>query len=149
MSKKGMAVRMSQGQLDAHLLKQGKGAGAPATAAGLQRFQALGRMPSSALNKTETEYAGMLEAQKQRGEVVWWKAHPFNVRLADNTFYRIDFLVMTGAMLLEIHEVKGEYTTEKGQMKIKLCAETLPVLPIIKMSKLSQKNGGGWKREEF
>lgn len=151
MSKKGTAVRMSQAQVDDHRAKMAKRPAAPAAApaGGLQRFQSIGRMPADHLNKTEREYAGMLELAKLRGEIVWWKAHPFNVRLADSTFYRIDFLVMTGDMRLEIHETKGGYTTEKGQMKIKLCAEVLPVMPIVKMTKLAKKDGGGWKREEF
>lgn len=148
--KKGAGIRMTEGQVAAHIARTGGASGQAARAVGgLQRFQAIGRAPKSALNKTEQAYADLLDQAKLRGEIVWWKAHPFNVRLANNTFYQIDFLVMTGDMRLEIHETKGEYTTEKGQMKIKLCAEVLPIIPIVKMTKLATKNGGGWKREEF
>jgi hypothetical protein len=30
-----------------------------------------------------------------------------------------------------------------------MCAEVLPVIAVVKMTKLSKKNGGGWKREDF
>lgn len=141
---------MSAAQVSAHQARLGKpAAGAAPVLGGLQRFQAIGRAPAGKLNKTEQAWADQLEQQRLRGEIVWYKAHPFNVRLADDTFYRIDFLVLRGDMRLEIHETKGEYVTEKGQMKIKLCAEVLPVIPVVKMTKLAKKNGGGWKREEF
>jgi len=153
-SKRGGAIRLTEAQVAAHTARLRKSSPAPTPAAadtltGLQRFQAIGRAPASQLNKTEQEWANQLEQQRARGEILWWKAHPFNVRLADDTFYRIDFLVMRSDMRLEIHETKGEYVTEKGQMKIKLCAEVLPVIPVVKMTKLSKKSGGGWKREEF
>jgi len=153
-ARKAGAVRLTQAAVDAHNARVGSSrtpaaASAPAAAGGLQRFQAIGRAPKSDLNKTEQEYAGILAVQQLAGEITWWKAHPFNVRLADNTFYEIDFLVMLADGRLEIHETKGEYTTDKGQMKIKLCAEVLPVIPIAKMIKLAKKNGGGWKREDY
>lgn len=161
---KGGAIRLSESQVAAHNARLGRTrapavgvapadsvAPAPphARPTGLQRFQSIGRAPASKLNKTEQAWADELEQQRARREIVWWRAHVFNVRLADNTFYRTDFLVLRADMVLEIHEVKGEYVTDKGQMKIKLCAEVLPVIPVVKMTKLSKKNGGGWKREEF
>jgi hypothetical protein len=169
---KGGAIRLSQEAVDAHQAKVRAGresAAALLTVAGpnpagvtitdvaissgpqggLQRFQAIGRAPAKKLNKTEQEWADILEQKRAAGEILWWKAHPFNVRLADDTFYRIDFLVLRSDMVLEIHETKGEYVTDKGQMKIKLCAEVLPVFVMVKMTKQSKKNGGGWKREEF
>lgn len=145
-----MVARLTAAQVAAHNTRRRTGSPAPDVAVtGLQRFQAIGRAPVGTLNKTEQAWAEQLEAQRARGEIKWWKAHPFNVRLADDTFYRIDFLVMRADLGLEIHETKGEYVTDKGQMKIKLCAEVLPVIPVIKMTLMSKKNGGGWKREEF
>ena len=116
---------------------------------GFQRWQGLGRLPVGKLNKTEQAYFEHLEARRLAGSILWFKAHAFNVRLADNTFYRIDFLVLESDMTLSIHEVKGGFTSEKGQMKIKLCAEILPVFRIFKATKLNQKQGGGWKIEDF
>lgn len=117
--------------------------------AALRKFQAKGRLPKGTMNKTEAAYAELLEEQKRMGMVLWWKFHPLRVRLADNAFYEVDFLVMAGDGGLEIHETKGGYVTDKGQLKIRLCAEALPVFRMFKMSKLSKKDGGGWKKEEF
>lgn len=114
-----------------------------------KRFQALGRMPKSAMNKTEAAYAELLEQQRQVGQVLWWKFHPMNVRLASGAFYEVDFLVMHADMGLAIHETKGGFTTDKGQLKIRLAAEAMPVFRFFKVTKLPKKEGGGWKREEF
>jgi hypothetical protein len=150
--KKGASIRWSTEQLDAFNAKSRKprtpAAGATAATV-LERFQAIGRKPQDELNDTEQEYATMLDQQKAAGGVLWWKAHAFNVRLANNTFYRIDFLVLKSDMRLEIHETKGDYITDKGMMKIKLCAEALPAIPVILCQKRAKKNGGGWTFKEF
>jgi hypothetical protein len=114
-----------------------------------QRFQALGRLPKGEMNKTEREYSEFLEERKRAGQVLWWKFHPMRVRLASNTFYEVDFLVMTAEGHLEIHETKGGHTTDKGQLKIKLCGEALPVFRMFKVIKKTKKAGGGWQIEEY
>jgi hypothetical protein len=113
---------------------------------GVKRWQALGRLPKGDMNKTEAAYAAHLSERQALGGVLWWKFHPMRVRLASNTYYEVDFLVLAATGELEIHEVKGGYTSEKGQMKIKLCAEALPIFRMLKVSKLK---GGGWNIEEF
>lgn len=114
-----------------------------------RQFQALGRLPKGRMNKTEEAYSRHLEQQKQAGLVLDWKFHPMRIRLADNTFYEVDFLVLHSDMRIAIHETKGGFTTDKGQMKIKVCAEVLPWFVMIKATKLPAKLGGGWKLEEF
>ena len=121
----------------------------PVTLTNMQRFQALGRLPKDKMNKTEAEYAERLELQKHTHEIFDWKFHPMNIRLADRTFYEVDFLVIGSDMRLEIHETKGGYTTDKGQMKIKLVAEVLPWFRMVKCTKLAKKYGGGWKLEDY
>ncbi|QRQ86270.1 hypothetical protein [Cupriavidus oxalaticus] len=141
-------LRWTPEQLAAHQAR--KPAPSPATKADpMARFHALGRLAKDVMNKTERAYADVLEQQRQRGEIIDWKFHPMNVRLAKNTFYEVDFLVLAADMRVEIHETKGGYTTEKGGMKIKLCAEALPWFRFIKATKLPAKLGGGWKREDF
>jgi hypothetical protein len=114
-----------------------------------RRFQALGRLPKSRMNKTESRYAELLETAKRCGQIIDFRFHPMNVRLADNTFYEVDFLVLTAGLALEIHEVKGGYVTDKGAMKIKLCAEVLPWFRMVKASERRKKDGGGWEFKEF
>ena len=116
---------------------------------GVKRWQALGRLPKGQMNKTEAAYAQRLEMLKHQGEILDWKFHPMNLRLAANTFYEVDFLVLHADMSVAIHETKGEYTSEKGQMKIKLAAEAVPWFRFYKCIKVAQKNGGGWKIEDF
>lgn len=133
------AAALTQKQAESVLRKQ----------AARDRFHALGRLPKGTMNKTEAAYAALLDVDKAAGRIVDWKFHPMNVRLAANTFYEVDFLVLDADLRISIHEVKGEYTTDKGQMKIKLCAEALPWFKFLKVTKLSLKNGGGWKIEEY
>ena len=121
----------------------------PKQADGVKRWQALGRLPKGEMNRTEAAYAQRLELLKRQGAILDWKFHPMNMRLAKNTFYEVDFMVLNKDMVIEIHETKGEYTSEKGQMKIKLAAEAVPWFRFFKCIKIAEKNGGGWKIEDF
>lgn len=77
------------------------------------------------MNKTEAAYARRLEALKFNGEVLWWAFEPVNIRLADNTFYRIDFMVQLASGEIQCHEVKG-FWREDARVKIKVAAALLP-----------------------
>ncbi len=121
----------------------------PIALTGTQRWQALGRLPKTKMNGTEQAYADLLERQRVEGSVVSWKFHPMNIRLTDNTYYEVDFLVLHDDMTLAIHETKGGFTSEKGQMKIKLVAEVMPYFKMVKAVKQTKANGGGFKLEEF
>jgi hypothetical protein len=110
-------------------------------------FLALGRKPkaeaSGRMNKTEGEWATMLEARKRAGEVAYWSFEPIKVRLADLTFYTPDFLVMLASGELELHEVKGAFVMEDARLKFKLVAEHFPAR-LVWAQKLK---GGAWKVE--
>lgn len=137
-------------QYKQHLERRNKPAEAkPKQSDGVKRWQALGRLPKGEMNRTEQAYSQRLELMKRNGEILDWKFHPMNMRLAKNTFYEVDFLVLHKDMTIAIHETKGEYTSEKGQMKIKLAAEAMPWFKFFKCIKLAEKNGGGWKIEDF
>jgi len=142
-------LRWSPEQLAAHQARVPKPAARAPKADPMARFHALGRLAKDQMNKTERAYSVLLDEEKRQGLVIDWKFHPMRVRLADNTFYEVDFLVLHADMRLAIHETKGGFVTQHGQMKIKLCAEVLPYFRMIKATKLSQKQGGGWKREDF
>lgn len=111
-----------------------------------EAFYALGRLAKGQMNKTEAAYAQRLEVLKHDGQILDWRFHALRVRLANNTFYEPDFLVMTAAREIQIHETKGSFTTQAGQTKIKLCAEVLPWFRVIKAS--LQKDGS-WTLQEF
>ncbi len=107
-----------------------------------KRFQALGRLKPGTMNKTEAEYAGMLELRKRAGEIAWYAFEPFKVRLADRTFYDVDFGVMLTDGRLEVHEVKGGFITDDGRVKLKIAAEHFPA-----QFYLCQKARGAWTVE--
>lgn len=111
------------------------------------RLQALGRLKTGAMNKTESAYARTLEARKQAGEVAWYKFEGIKLRLADNTFYSPDFAVMLTDGSLEAHEVKGHWMDD-AKAKIKIAADLYPFRFLAVMAR-AKKDGGGWSVVEF
>lgn len=110
-------------------------------------LQALGRLKTGKMNKTESEYCQLLELRKRAGEVVWYRFEGVKLRLADNTFYTPDFAVMLSTGEMEMHEVKG-FWTDDARVKIKVAAEQYP-FRFIAVKPKAKKAGGGWEVEEF
>lgn len=110
-------------------------------------FLALGRKPKSAtgsrMNKTEAEYAAMLEARLRAGELAYYAYEPIKVRLADLTFYTPDFMVVLTNGELELHEVKGAFVMDDARLKFKLVAEHFPA----RLVWAQRLKGGAWKVE--
>ena len=104
---------------------------------------ALGRLPAGHMNKTETAYAQNLEIIKRAGEIAWYLFEGIKLRLADNTFYSPDFIVMAANGLIECHEVKG-FWTDDARVKIKVAASIFP-FRFIAIKKSKQ----GWEEEAF
>lgn len=117
--------------------------GAKPAATSLQKMQALGRMKAGKMNKTEKHYQDLLEVKKHNGEVLWYLFEPMNLRLADNCYYKIDFLVLKSDMTLEAVDVKG-FWTDDALVKIKAAAERFPFKFIGAMLKK-----GDWEIREF
>lgn len=109
--------------------------------------QALGRLKSGQLNKTEEAYRHHLEQRQAAGEVAWFKFEGIKLRLADKTFYTPDFAVMLAGGELELHEVKG-FWTDDARAKTKIAADLYPI-PIIAVKARAKRDGGGWAIEEF
>jgi len=114
---------------------------------GRQRIQALGRMKTGQMNRTEAAYAEYLEALKAAGEVLWVKFEGLKLRLADSTFYTPDFAVMRANGQIECHEVKG-FWQDDARVKIKIAADMYPFRFLAVKAK-PKKDGGGWAVEEF
>lgn len=136
-----MTARMREDEYEALIARQ--------KPSGVKKWQALGRLPKGTMNKTEAEYARELDRQQALGLILGYKFHPMRIRLADNTYYEVDFLVMHADQSLCIHETKGGYTSDKGQLKIKLVAEVMPWFGMLKVIKQAKKNGGGWLVEDY
>jgi hypothetical protein len=73
------------------------------------------------MNKTEAEYALVLEAQKQAGEILDWGFEVLALKLADGCRYTPDFLV-TFPDRMECHETKG-FMRDDAAVKLKVVAE--------------------------
>lgn len=99
------------------------------------------------MNKTEQAYESLLKLRQQAGEVLWYKFEGLKFRLADNTFYTPDFVVMLASGQMEAHEVKG-FWQDDARAKIKIAADMYPFRFIAVMPK-TKKDGGGWKQEVF
>ena len=107
------------------------------------KIQALGRLKTGEMNKTEQAYRDLLELRKRAGEVLWYKFEGLKFRLADNTFYTPDFAVMLSNGQIELHEVKGHWQDD-ARVKIKIAADLYPFQFIA-----VKKNGKGWEFENF
>jgi hypothetical protein len=95
------------------------------------------------MNKTESAYAAHLELRKRAGEILDYRFEPLKLRLAPNTFYTPDFLVITPAQA-EIHEVKG-FWEDDARVKIKVAAESFPWFQFVAV----MRKGSMWDIERF
>ena len=108
---------------------------------------ALGRLKTGQMNKTEAAYAHTLDALVHSQEIAWYKFEGVKLRLADNTFYTPDFVVMAANGLIEMHEVKG-FWQDDARAKIKIAADMYP-FKFMAVKVRPKKDGGGWAKEEF
>lgn len=105
---------------------------------------ARGRVPAHGMNKLESAYAQHLELLKHTGDVLWWRFAPMRLRLADGSYYKPDFGVLTSECLFELHETKGHWR-EAARVRIKIAAGLFP----FKFIALQRSPAGFWMREEF
>lgn len=69
------------------------------------------------MNKTEEKYCAHLEQRRIAGEICAWKFEGLTLKLADDTRYTPDFIVVTPDHI-ELHEVKGRWKTKDGGQKV-------------------------------
>ncbi len=111
---------------------------------------ALGRLKQGQMNKTEALYSDYLFSQLVAKEVLWYKFEGVKLRLADNTFYTPDFVVMGANGLIEMHEVKGARAifTDDAKVKVKVAADTYP-FPFVVVFPIAKNRGGGWEFDRY
>jgi hypothetical protein len=103
------------------------------------------------MNRAEQQYEQHLRDRFMVGEIRWYLYEPLKLRLADNTFYTPDFVVVANDMSLEAHEVKTEWSTgkpgwqEDARAKIKVAAELFP----IRFIAACRMRDGSWQFEQF
>lgn len=77
------------------------------------------------MNKWEHQFSQTLEYRKTVGELVWWAFEPFRIRLAEDCWYRPDFVTVDAKGKTEIYEVKG-FMREAARLRLKVACEKLP-----------------------
>jgi hypothetical protein len=105
-----------------------------------------GHLPKG-MNKTEAAYAERLEMLRRSGEILSYDFEAITLKLAPNTRYTPDFLVITSDATVELHEVKGHWYDD-ARVKIKVAARLFP-FRFVAVRKKSHRDGGGWDQEEF
>ena len=102
------------------------------------------------MNRTETEFAELLESRRLDGEVVAWSFEAITFKLANNTRYTPDFMVSLADGTIEFVDVKGGGPIDdKSLVKIKCAAESFWQFQFVIEKKLPKKLGGAWKRTEY
>ena len=116
------------------------------------RFRARGRTNGrkTGMNRTEAEHGAGLAARKQVGLIREYSFERVTLKLADDTRYTPEFMVMMPDGLSEFHEVKGGAGFEDDALvKIKVAAEMFPQFVFRSFTKKAKKHGGGWAEREF
>lgn len=113
-------------------------------------------VPKPRMNKTETEFAMMLEAQKRRGEILEWRYEGITLAWGCDPAtgkpmrYKGDFVVfdawMEGPGLptvsLRIVEIKGPHIYPQDLIRFKGCRSDWPMFRF----ELHQKTKEGWSK---
>ena len=100
------------------------------------------------MNRLEAEYARLLDARIERGQVAGYLFDEINLFLAPNTWYRPDFFVVLADGSCEFHEVKGHWR-EDARVKFKVAAERHAWAQFLAVTQRPEKAGGGWREERL
>lgn len=118
----------------------------------MKRARARQPRERGSMNKTETAYSQRLEAMRLAGEIQNWAFEAMKIRLADNTFYTPDFMVITADWQIEFHEVKaitkqGRWLVEDdAAVKFKVAAEMHWWAGFLMAGRTA---GGGWEFRKY
>lgn len=102
----------------------------------------LARRRGSRINKTEAEYARILEAQKQRGEIIHYVYEGIRLKWGDSMHYLADFAVFIEDKPIKLIEVKNAFIWDRDRVRFLGCrAEWRKYFDF----ELWQKKAGEWK----
>jgi len=91
----------------------------------------------------ESDYAQLLSLRVKAGEIINWYYEPFNIRLADNTYWKPDFMLVF-LTHFEFHETKGFWRRD-ARAKIKIAADMYPEFRFVGV----QYEHNNWVYEKF
>lgn len=98
------------------------------------------------MNGLEKRYAAHLELRRATGEIQSYLFEPIKLRLAQSTFFTIDFLLWMADGSIELHEAKGHWEDD-SRVKIKVAAKMFPWWRFVGV--MRDKKTKDWKFEEF
>lgn len=120
--------------------------------ANVNKARARAKPAPGALNTVEEAWARRLKRLELAGEVLWWRAKPGSLRLAHQSFYLPDFVVVLADMTIRYDEVKGTGSwqlDDEGRTKWKVAGELWPMFVFQGASARRKKDGGGWDVEVY
>lgn len=115
-----------------------------------KHYQGLGRLKRGERNRTEAAYENFLLQQKAVGLIQDYGFESLRLRLADNTFYVPDFVILQADGNVVLHDVKGasHLVTDVARVKLKTARE-IHFFDIFLVIPRSKRDGGGWVLEEI
>ena len=153
-AKKGPSVAQDGQKLPCGCIQRANGSWALLDEAcevhGLMPVKAQGRkrkVPGQ-MNKLERQYAEHLEGEKRAGRILEYYYEPLGIKLAPKTFWHPDFLVLTAAHFIELHECKG-FMEDHANVKIKTVAAMFWWLIVYVVKRKKARDGGGWDIREI
>jgi hypothetical protein len=100
------------------------------------------------MNQTEAAYAESLQALKLTGEILDWKFEAVTFKIAKDTRYTPDFMVMYADCTVELVDCKGGGPINPTSLvKVKCAAEMFWMFNFVIEKRLPKK--AGWKRTEY
>lgn len=100
------------------------------------------------MNKTEAEYAQLLEFRRLAGEIREWAYEDTKLELGPGAWFKPDFRVVGLGDETSFHETKG-FWREAARVRIRTAAGKFPRYHFIALRKIKKKDGGGWAVEDF
>jgi hypothetical protein len=150
--KKKAAAAMSLQQADAHQRKHGFKPLIEVLVPGFKSQTKTTKLRvAREMNATEREFSFLLEAQKQKGEIVRWVFEGVTLRWGDGMHYKPDFFIVvaTGIKLNDQRighwrciEVKGKKIWDRDIVRFKGCKAEWPEFEF----EMHQKLDGKWNR---
>ena len=114
---------------------------------GLRAVPAINAAPRSRNKWEEAFEREELEPRVQSGEIRWAQFEGLRFRLADDAYYKPDFVALWANGELVAYEVKGMWR-EAARVRIKVVADHFP-FRFIAVRKRKVSEGGGWEYEQF
>ena len=109
--------------------------------------QARARFARGVMNGTEASYAAQLELRKRAGQIADYRFEALTLKLAHDTRYTADFLVIKADGGIELHEVKG-FLREDANVKLKTAAALFPWFRFVVIYRRGTKADPIWAARE-